>query len=227
MDKRILFGGGAAVAIAVVLWLTMGSGSPADTGGQARFAEDPEPVSRAGAPASVAATQPTSSAEAPGGSEPVATPPTPAVADALPIDVSPGFEYLAKPASEMKDTDAMWPNWRRHQVLQAEPRDADWAPRTEASIRQSIEKALTDRGHDTQRLDLPMVECRTQGCEIQVTGRIDDPQLDFLELQQVLGMARGGPLRQEFDDESFSAFVGMSPDLKQFLYLGHVYRKKP
>lgn len=235
MDKRIVLAIAGVAAVVAVVWLTTRGGEQGD-GGKSLSATTPDSVTSAatggdnasaGSLGARASDPPKGSSESRDAIQPGEVSPSPVAATSLPIDVSPSFEYLSKPASEMKDTDPMWTQWRRHQVLQSEPRDETWAPRIEESVRKSIEKSLTDRGYDTQRMDLPVVECRTQGCEIQASGRIENTQKDFMDLQQVMFSAMAGSLRNEFDDAGGSVLVGMSPDHQQFLYLAHLPRKKP
>lgn len=122
-----------------------------------------------------------------------------AASSTMPIDVSPGFEFLSKPASEMKDTDHEWSLWRRHQKLDREPRDESWAPRIEAALRNGIEAALTAKRLDTQRIELPVIECRTNGCEIQAIGYPEDSAHGGYDFQQALGSILMGPLGSEFN----------------------------
>src|SRR5882672_9075794 len=121
MDKRIVGAiAGAAVVLAAV-WLTTRVGEPGAaeqaSSASTTVSVTPQSTERAsapnGSPPESAAARPTVSSEGPATQPGVASPPE--AGEALPIDVSPGFEYLGKPAAQMKDTDSMWPNWRRHQ----------------------------------------------------------------------------------------------------------------
>ncbi len=98
------------------------------------------------------------------------SPPTPAANSALPLDVTPGFELLSTKASSLKDTDPMKPLLLRHEELQDQHRDPGWSELMEDALRNGIQDSLTARGLDTQRVELPMVECRATGCEIQAIG---------------------------------------------------------
>jgi hypothetical protein len=145
--------------------------------------------------------------------------------DVLPIDVSPGFEHLSIPASEMKDTDPMWSTWRRHQQLESEPRDEAWAPRMEAALRSGIQSSLTARGFDTQRIELPVVECRTNRCEIQAVGYPGDQQKG-IDLQFILPPLVKGSLAGEFDLKGYSIMLSSRPD-QRIMFLAHLPRRKP
>lgn len=140
---------------------------------------------------------------------------TPANAGAaLPIDVSPGFEYLSKPASEMKDTDGMWGPWRRHQKLSSEPRDEEWAPRMEAALRGGIEGRLMARGMDPHHFELPVIECRTNACEIQGIGYQGDGAKGAFDLQDAVNEVLAGVLGSEFDLDERSAVMTSRPDTR-------------
>jgi hypothetical protein len=164
------------------------------------------------------------SIDAPAGTQRAASSSPQAMGEALPIDVSPGFEYLSKPASEMTDTDAMWSQWRRHQKLQSEPREESWAPRMEAALRGGIQDSLTARGLDTQRIELPVVECRTNGCEIQAVGYYEDIKKPGVDLQLILPSLLTGSLGNEFD--GYSLMMSSRPDGRT-TFLAQLPRKKP
>jgi len=148
-----------------------------------------------------------------------------AAGESHPIDVAPSFEFLAKPAAEMKDTDSMWTHWRRHQLLQSEPRDEAWASRIEAALRTGIQDALTAHGLDTQRIELLVVECRTSGCEIQAVGFAEDNRKD-VDLQVILPGLLADSLANDLDRDEFSILLTARPD-DRVSFLAHMPRKKP
>jgi hypothetical protein len=150
--------------------------------------------------------------------------PAPAVVEALPIDVSPGFEFLDTPASEMSDTNGMWPYWRRHQQLQSEARDEAWAPRMEAALRGGIQNALSARGLDAQRIELPVVECRSTGCEIQAVGYPEDNLQEGADLQLILPELLKGGLEHEIDMAGYGLMMSSRED-QRLTYLAHLPRK--
>jgi len=119
--------------------------------------------------------------------------------DAHEIDVSPGFEVLSKRANTMKDTDPIRPTVRRHEQLQDEPRDESWSGRMETALRIGIQDSLTAKGMDTQRVELPVVECRATGCEIQALAYPEDNHKEGIDLQMILPALVSGPLSTEFD----------------------------
>ena len=86
----------------------------------------------------------------------------------------------------------MWSPWRRHQQLESEARYETWAPQMEAALRGGIEEALTMRGLDTQRIELPVVECRTKACEIQAVGNAMDNMKPGVDFQDNLPAMRAG-----------------------------------
>lgn len=106
----------------------------------------------------------------------------------------------------------MWSPWRRHQQLESEPRDDTWAPRMEAALRRGIEGALTARGLDTERIELPVVECRTSGCEIQAVGYAMDNMKPGVDFQDILPALLKGSLGSEFDLAGFSLMVSPRAD---------------
>jgi hypothetical protein len=126
----------------------------------------------------------------------------------------------------MKDTDSMWSPWRRHQQLQSEARDEAWAPRMEAALRSGIQDTLTARGLDTQRIELPVVECRTNGCEIQGVGYSEDNLKPDVDLQLILPSLLRGSLAGEFDMDSFGMLMSSRPD-QRITFLAQLPRKKP
>jgi hypothetical protein len=223
-------------AIGVVVWLAMRAGdpgAPAEKAAADALAPDtlPHPensVTVVGSPAASATAQPSATAEH---AAPLAAKQDGAVlldsrSAALPIDVSPGFEYLAKPAAEMSDTDSQWTNWRRHQQLQSEPRDDSWAPRMEAEFRRGIEDALTAAGLDTQRIELPVVECRTRGCEFQAVGYSVDNRNPKADFQIIVHSVLREKMGDEFDLQGL--ILSMSPRSDgRILFLVQVPRKKP
>lgn len=131
--------------------------------------------------------------------------------DAHNIAVAPGFELLSKGANTMKDIDPLRPIVRRHEQLQDEPRDEVWSERMEAALRGGIQDSLTAKGLDTQRVELPVVECRTTGCEIQALAYPEDNGKEGVDLQRILPTLVFGPLKGEF--ETFpSMFMGDRSD---------------
>jgi hypothetical protein len=148
-----------------------------------------------------------------------------APAVALPIDVSPGFEDLNKPAAEMKDTDPMWPHWRRHQELQSEPRDEVWAPRMEATLRDGIHRSLLAQGLDTERIELSVLECRTNACEIQAVGYPEDNRKPGVDLQIIMFEMLAGTLGDDIDRDAFSISMTVRPD-QRLGFLVQLPRKK-
>jgi hypothetical protein len=120
----------------------------------------------------------------------------------------------------------MWPHWRRHQQLQRDPRDEAWAPRMEAALRSGIQDSLTAHGFDTQRIELPVVECRTNGCEIQAVGYSEDNSKPGVDLQLVLPSLLRSSLASEFDMEASSLMMSSRPD-RRVTFLAQWPRKKP
>ena len=201
MNKRIVVAFAAVAAVVAVVWLTTRGAEPQ------------------------AADQSTSAT-----SKRLATPvPSESVKDLpdpLPIEVSPGFEFLSKPATEMQDTDGRWLEWRRHQELQSEPRDEAWAPRMEAALRSGIEDALTERGFDTQRIELPVVECRTTGCEIQALGypgdntkNVGDSTKNGADLELILPSLFDFNLGREFDMDGSSMAKSSRQDQRTTIFV--------
>jgi hypothetical protein len=207
MNNRIVLAIAGVAVVGAVVWLSTRGGEQETEKAQAIPASAPAsetPAPKAEAPAThrnaadIAAARPTVSAGAP--------------ADALPIDVSPGFEYLNKPAGEMKDTDPTWPQWRRHQELQSEPRDEAWAPRIEAAVRRVIQDSLMAQGLDTERIELSVIECRTHGCEIQAVGYAEDNLRQGVDLQSIMFTMLAGSMGDEFDRDALSMSMTSRPD---------------
>lgn len=119
--------------------------------------------------------------------------------DAHKIAVAQGFELLSNDANTMKDIDPLRPIVRRHEQLQDEPRDDNWSERTEAALRSGIQDSLTAKGLDAQRVELPVVECRTTGCEIQALVYPEDNGKEGVDLQRILPTLVSGPLKGEFE----------------------------
>jgi len=232
MSKPIYWAIGAGVLLAVV-WVVTSNQDPEPTGPVSEVTAEQAPASLPrssddgkpevstqprGKPSSAPDVTPSAAAAA------TATAP-PTAGNAIPIDVSPGFEYLSKPAAEMKDTSSNWGPWRRHQKLESEPRDEAWSQRVEAALRNGIQAALTAKGLDTQRIELPVVECRTTGCEIQAIGYAQDSMNGGFDFQDALGGLLRGPLGNEFNlDETSNVLVSRPDDRKTFLT--HLLRKE-
>ncbi|HEU4779567.1 MAG TPA: hypothetical protein VFS58_06750 [Steroidobacteraceae bacterium] len=214
MDRRIVLAIAGMAAVATVVWLTTRIDKP-DSAAEPALSSTmvsvtPEPTS---APATVGsstmstAPRPTVPASGLG-----ATSPTQSMGEVLPIDVSPGFEYLRTPAAEMKDTDARWTKWNQHQKLQSEPRDEAWASRIEVELRNGIQNRLTAAGYDSQRIELPVVACRTTGCEIQAVGYGEDATNSNADFRSLLRATLGGPLGGEFEMGKLAVNMKPSPD---------------
>ncbi len=124
----------------------------------------------------------------------------PTADNALPIDVTPGFELLKTKASSLKDTDPTKSLLLRHEELRNQPRDPAWSERMEAALRQGIQDSLTAHGVDTQRVELPVVECRTTGCEIQAIGFREDNAKKGVGIQMIVPALLMGPLHSELDN---------------------------
>jgi hypothetical protein len=234
MDKRILWSIIVVLAIAVT-WLATHPRPSADADQTASASESP--AAHMALSADAHPTSPgdgiNSSAEAAaktGGTPPnaLASPVTAlapaagsaaATGDALPIDTSPGFEYLDTPVPE---TNSLWPILRRHQQLQSEPRDDAWAPRMEDALRTGIQDFLTAQGFDTQRIELPVIECRSNGCEIQAVGYPEDLGKSPADLQRIFPSLLKGDLGNELHE--FSALHRSRND-HRVLILVHLSRK--
>jgi hypothetical protein len=144
----------------------------------------------------------------------------------LPIDVSPGFEYLSRPAGEMKETDADWSTWRRHQLLESQARDAVWAPRMETEFRNGIQDSLTAAGLDRQRIELAVVECRSTGCEIQAVGYPEDNRNENADPQMIVPRLVRDRMGTEFDMQQYSMRMSFRPD-GRLVYLFQLQRRAP
>jgi hypothetical protein len=118
--------------------------------------------------------------------------------DAHKIAVAQGFELLSKDANIMEDMDPLRPIVRRHEQLQDEPRDENWSERMEAALRSGIQDSLTAKSLDTQRVELPVVECRTTGCEVQALAYPEDNGKEGVDLQSILPTLVSDPLKGEF-----------------------------
>ena len=190
----------------------------ADPRSPASTAAPIKPIPAANALAPDVSTEPTRSgrpqvAAAPVDSVPMESKPASAeVEQPMPIDVSPGFEFLNKSASEMKDTDGQWPNWRHHQQLQSEPRDETWAPRIEAALRAAFQRSLTAAGFDPKQVELLVVECRTTGCEIQAGGYLADDGSLGADFNAIYFRVLSGPLGAEFDLDAGTVSVDARPE---------------
>lgn len=125
--------------------------------------------------------------------------PSPVAESALPIDVTPGFELLATRTSSLKDTDPRKPLLLRHEELQAEPRDPAWSPQMEATLLKGFQDLLTEAGVDIHRVELPVVECRRSGCEIQAIGFREDVKDKNTNIQLIVARMLAGPLRSELE----------------------------
>jgi hypothetical protein len=226
MDRRIVLAGAGVVAVTVAVWLmTRPDDSAPATQHEPRDISAHEVTTEAEAatavtvpanahrtsPGPAASAAPAAATQPVAAMQPAAARSPAAAGDTLPIDVSPGFEFLSKPATEMEDTDFMWPNWRRHQQLQGEVRDETWAPRMESALRTGIADALTARGLDTQRIELPVVECRTTGCEIQALGYAED-QRQRVDLQFIVPALLRESLANEFETQRVRVTMMGRPD---------------
>jgi hypothetical protein len=235
MNKSAVFSILGAAVIAAAIWLAMRSNDPvAPVESTAENAATHEPLTYAQNDAGTkraTSTTVQSATASEGSSAPAAIKHDAASSPesqraALPIDVSPGFEYLAKPATEVDDTDSQWTQWRRHQQLQSEPRDDDWAPRMEAEFRRGIQDSLTSAGLDTQRIELSVLECRSHGCEIQAVGYAVDNMNPKADLQFIVQTLLRGPMGDEFERQGFTVSMGPRPD-GRIQFLVQVPRKKP
>jgi hypothetical protein len=96
----------------------------------------------------------------------------------------------------------------------------------EAALRDGIQDSLSARGLDTQRIELPVVECRTNGCEIQALGYVEDNGKPGVDLQLILPSLLAGSLGSEFDLDQYSGQLSSRPD-RRITFLTHLPRKKP
>lgn len=208
MNMRTVVTIAASVAVGVTVWLVKRDDTAA--AGQAHLVVTDSAAQIPEVPVYTAAT---TSAAAPSSSTPSAAPPPPPPSpETLPIDVSPGFEVLSTPASEMKSTDRNFANWRRHQQLQAEPRDHGWSPRIETSMRDEIQNSLMAHGVDRDRVEVRVLECRASGCEIQAVGYLEDSQREGVDLQSIVGAIMKGNLGAEFDSSGYTLTRLPQPD---------------
>jgi hypothetical protein len=231
MSKPIVLAVAGIAIVVAIAWLTTRNGEPAESAEQLSSpntrqtaatdsgARIPTPLDTADRPLAIPAKAP---AEVSMSSLSVA-PPSQSAGETVPIDVFPGFEYLNKSAAEMTDTDGMWPTWRRHQQLQSESRDEAWAPRMETALRSAIQDSLVAKGFDTQRIELPVVECRTTGCEIQAVSYSQDVGRTPADLQKIVPDLLKGSLAGEF--ESFILMHRPLPD-QRIGVLAHLPRKR-
>jgi hypothetical protein len=220
MDKRIVLTIVGVASVVVVIWLTTRAGEPGvveqTPSSTAAASVIPDatvsvPAPSRSSPAS-AASGPDVPAAAPAATQfAVATPAPAATAESLPIDVTPGFEFLNTPLDEFKDTDMRSLLAKRHHKLQAEPRDPNWAERVETALRSRIEGELTAKGYDTQRVELPVVECRSTGCEIQALGYREDNRKPGVDLQMIVFKMMQDGFGGEFD-RNFNMQVSSRPD---------------
>lgn len=147
--------------------------------------------------------------------------------DAPPIDVSPGFETVLAPASDVatdRDNPAGIPV-RQHLKLQAEIRDAGWSDRVESEIRAQVRSELMARGADPQRIELSVVECRTSGCEIQALGYPEDTGKGR-DLQGILPKLMRDQMAADFDAKGLTMMVTSVPDGRMG-FIAFLSRKKP
>ena len=125
----------------------------------------------------------------------------------------------------MKDTDGDWSLWRRHQQLQSESRDEAWAPRIESALREGLQQNMLARGFNTERFELPVVECRTNACEIQAVGHVQDSRSGGVDFQQIMGTVMMSALGSEFEQDGYIMRMGSRPD-GRMTFLAHLPRKK-
>lgn len=207
MSKPIYWAIGTGLALAIV-WVAMRKNEPLP----AAPAPDSSVAARSVAPAKLQAgdvaaadaVKPANSGTPRTSSELATTamksPPIQTDNSALPIDVTPGFEMLNTKTSSLKNTDPRKPLLLRHEELQDQPRDPAWSERMEAALRKGIQDSLTARGVDTQRVELPVVECRATGCEIQAIGFREDIGKAGVGIQRILPALLMGPLNSELDN---------------------------
>jgi hypothetical protein len=133
--------------------------------------------------------------------------------DAPPIDISPGFEAVLAPTSEVaadRDNPAGIPV-RQHLKLQMENRDRSWADRVESDIRAQVRNELMAQGADPQRIELPVVECRTSGCEVQAIGYPEDA-VKNRDFQLILPKVMRDAMGADFDSRGLTMMVTSVPD---------------
>jgi hypothetical protein len=245
MDRRMSVAIAGAAVVGAVLWLTMRRGETealashdAVPGGEATGDVTATSATTASSTTpAISATSATSPTNAPPARAKDQSPipathaaspdasPADRASPSLPIDVSPGFEMLSTPASEMKDTDGDWSLWRRHQQLQSESRDEAWAPRIESALREGLQQNMLARGFTTERFELPVVECRTNACEIQAVGHVQDSRSGGVDFQQIMGTVMMSALGSEFEQDGYIMRMGSRPD-GRMTFLAHLPRKK-
>ena len=130
-----------------------------------------------------------------------------------PLDVTPGFEPTLAPEKEPSDVSLTQVPLRQHRKLQAEARDEAWAGGAESDIRSLVEKELTAHGLDTHRVELPVLECRSTGCEIQAIGHPEDVRNNrAADLQFIVPKLFETPRGAEFDRNGTSVMLTSLPD---------------
>lgn len=189
MSKPIYWAIGAGVALAII-WMVIGG---------KESLPDPAPVANAAAHAETLAAKPETAAP----DKPVNTAsaiPAALANDALPIDVTTGFELLNTKASSLKDTDPTKALLLRHEELQSQPRDTDWSEQMETTLRQGFQDSLMATGVGSHRVELPVVECRVTGCEIQAIAFREDIRNQGANVQLIVAKLLTGPLGSELDN---------------------------
>lgn len=93
----------------------------------------------------------------------------------------------------------------------------------ESALRHGIQDSLTAKGYDTQRIELPVVECRTNGCEIQALSYPEDLRAHVADLQMIVPALLRGNLGNEL--ENFSAVHNSRAD-GRLTILVHLSRKR-
>jgi len=230
MNRRIVWSIAGVVLIVAGFWLTTrlrGSPMPGTTPAPS-VARDAAAAATSASPTAIPAARPDGERDGPTEVAGARSPSTAAsaVLPADPIDIAPGFEGKFPRSETISDTDFRWPLVRQHEKLQAEPRDPAWSERTETALRQGIEHELTAKGFDTQRIQLPVIECRTTGCEIQAIGFQADNSKPDVDLQMILPRVLTGPLSGEFDRDAYSMSLSDTPD-GRIAIIGMLPRKKP
>jgi hypothetical protein len=114
---------------------------------------------------------------------------------------------------------------RQHRKLQTEARDEAWATGVEADIRSLVKNDLIAQGLDTHRVELPVLECRTTGCEVQAIAHREDfklgNDLQFTMLKMYTG-ARG----EELDRSRALVHFSELPE-GRLAYIFFVWRRAP
>ncbi len=154
-----------------------------------------------------------------------------AVAQASPdappaVDVAPGFESILSPDTDWADTDPRSIPVRQHRRLELEARDEAWSGRVEAGIRDSVQQELVAQGADTHRLEMPVVECRTTGCEIQAIGYAEDSLKEGHDLQFILPRIVNGAMASDIDPKKISMMVTSLPN-DRLGFIAFLPRKQP